>query len=151
MMQRFQAKYPRLEAIEVAVITSGEHGFVLRNTDVDVIVEARVFLALYEPVSNGGKPTARRGRKPHAVKSAPKSRRLGRPPAEPGPNDETVTARILAALSKKPMCSSDLANQLGGSIGSIYTVLSFMRKDGRIETRYDETDGVKKNYLTTKT
>jgi hypothetical protein len=140
------------------------------------VVDAETFLSLYEPVSDSGKSAercgrafingvpideydaaiavARRGRKPGAaaVKKTPKPRRKKAIEAAakatlPPVADGTMAARILAFLAKEPMTSGELLTIIGGGAGSVYTSLHKMRKAGRIETKVDESDGLRKNYL----
>lgn len=91
---------------------------------------------------------------PRRVQAKPVAKKKGRPKAAPVaadvvklPEEATAGERVLALLKKAPMTSGELVKAAGVSSGSVYAALSAMRQRGEIETREDETDGYRKNFL----
>lgn len=83
---------------------------------------------------------ARKIAAPASEAATPASRRAADAP-------DALTGRILACLSKCGMSSGDLIAGLGAKRADIYYRLSSLRKSGKVETRMDEADAVRKNYL----
>jgi hypothetical protein len=84
-----------------------------------------------------------RGRPPATAKAAA--------PASSGTDATTqdggIRDRILAALTKRPMCSVDLVAAVNASSGSVYTWLKKLREEGVVVTHEDEADGERKNFV----
>lgn len=114
MIQTFRAKFPELQAVEVAVLSNGkptdEHGFVV--TESGRIIDADTFLALYEPAQTVGDSATRAKRPYHrkvkAKAKAEKPRKVAEPPeseappARPEPERQTIAGAIRQALANGP-------------------------------------------------
>ncbi len=69
------------------------------------------------------------------------------PAGEPAPEPSGRKAEILAELRKKPMTSADLIKELRATPSAIYSVLTILRDQKAIESRIDDSDGQRKNFL----
>jgi hypothetical protein len=87
------------------------------------------------------------GRKASAKKGAAPSGDAGA--AQPGPSDSLggLSERILALLAKRGRSSGELIAELKAKAADVYYYLGRLRKSGRVETRMDEADAVRRNYL----
>lgn len=68
--------------------------------------------------------------------------------------DSPAQDAVRAQLAKRPMTSADLVVAMQPdvkagriSVSSIYAILSYMRKKGVVETKVEEADGERKNFL----
>jgi DNA-binding transcriptional ArsR family regulator len=61
----------------------------------------------------------------------------------PGGNQQT----LLRLIQKRAYSSGELIERTGLSAGTVYGALNVMRSKGLIETREDEADGQRKNFL----
>jgi hypothetical protein len=113
MIQTFRARFPELQAIEVAVLDNGkptdEHGYVHAGTG--QIIDAATFLSLYEPTqpaADSGKPTKRAYKRQAAPVAAParvvkpRTPKPTRAAAVPKPERPSVSAAVRAALADGP-------------------------------------------------
>jgi DNA-binding MarR family transcriptional regulator len=58
--------------------------------------------------------------------------------------------RYLELLRKQPLTSADVITRTGDTSSAVYSTLNILRTKGLIETRVDEADGQRKNYVVTK-
>lgn len=64
----------------------------------------------------------------------------------PGGGD-TITARILEALKKKPMSSLELCQYLKLEPNQVYAPASAMKSKGQLENKIDENDGTRRWFV----
>jgi hypothetical protein len=74
--------------------------------------------------------------------------RQGRLPlAKPDANDGNTRAAVIAALSKRPMTSSELIKETGLTAPAIYSMTGYMRNQGELESKQDDSSIYKKHHL----
>lgn len=123
-MQSFAARYPNVEAVEIAPIIDGEvsdeRHFVITTGDGSrAMIDADTFRSLYQPTS--ASPAVARQ---VVERRALKPKRNGRRTLEKQPPHSTDTSRtldpsgptalIIAALKKGPLTSAELVQKLDG-------------------------------------
>lgn len=76
-----------------------------------------------------------------------RSRCCTRPAELPDVTPGTTEAALLKFIQKGPHTSGELITLSKLSSGSVYTTLSKMKGEGKIETREDEADGQRKWFI----
>jgi len=113
-----------------------------------LLVEAEAFQAIYR--TPAAEPVAPKGRVPTVKRAAPAkpvrkvSEKTNGAPANDG--SSSLAGEIAALLTKQPLTSAELIEKTKRPPSSVYTILTTMRKDGRIETR-DSDQGQRVNAL----
>lgn len=109
-----------------------------------VLIQAAEEWPILETAAPAGLESSRR-RKLRQSAETTAARAAATPPASA---ELTVGEQILALLKKRPLVTGDILKALPAvTSGTVYQSLVNLRKGGRIETREDESDGYKKNFV----
>ncbi len=135
MLQQFRAKFPTIDALEVAVLDHGkptdEHGYVPTGTG--QIIDAATFLALYEPAQPVTDSGRRRGRPPGKKHGRPKKTAAKAAPAPMKRAKKVTAAQPVEVKPERPTIANGIRAAVANGPKDIRAITDYLQTHGHPE------------------